>query len=182
MSLSSSPALTCNRICWPLSSSNLHASRTKQSVLVLSHPENDHAALIREAFQERPSHHWQHNSIHLSIKLSLLRLSASGLGLGEEDRLELFIEGARLLDLLSRGHCQRERHDIQVFDAVDEICARVSLKHSSAMIKGRSAHLIFGVFVDLKHLGRQLVRFEAFAVKCKQTDVIEHTAPAMSSF
>lgn len=112
MSPSSSPALTCNRICWPLSSSNLLASLTKQSVLVLSHPENDHAALIREAFQERPSHHWQHNSIHLSIKLSLLRLSASGLGLGEEDQLELFIERARLLDLLSRGHYQQERHDI----------------------------------------------------------------------
>lgn len=67
-------------------------------------------------------------------------------------------------------------------DAVDEICARVSLKRSSAMTKGRPAHLIFGVFVDLKHLGRQLVRFEAFAVKCKQTDVTEHTALAISSF
>lgn len=175
MSLSSSPALTSNQICWPLSSSNLLASTTQQSVLVLSHPENDHAALIIEAFQERPSHHWQNNSIHLSIKRSLLRLSASGLGLGEEDRLELFIEGAHLLDLLSRGHYQQERHDIQAVDAVDEICARVSQKRSSA-------HLIFGVFVDLKHLGRQLVRFEAFAVKCKQTDVIEHTALAMSSF
>lgn len=70
----------------------------------------------------------------------------------------------------------------QVLDADDEICARVSLKRSSAMTKGRPAHLIFGVFVDLKHLGRQLVRFEAFAVKCKQTDVIEHTALAISSF
>lgn len=67
----------------------------------------------------------------------------------------------------------------QVLDSVDEICARVSLKHSFAMIKGRPAHLIFGVFVDLKHLGRQLVRLETFAVKCKQTD-IEHTALAMS--
>lgn len=64
-------------------------------------------------------------------------------------------------------------------NTVAESC--VILERSSAMINGRPAHLIFGVFVDLKHLARQLVSLEAFAVKRKQSDLIEHDAPSISA-
>lgn len=80
--MSSSAAFTSNPIYWLFSSGSLLTSTTKQSFLVRPHPESDHAALITEASQGIPSHHWQRNNIHLQLSVPPLRLATSGLRLG----------------------------------------------------------------------------------------------------
>lgn len=183
-SMSSSAALTSNPIYWLFSSSSLLTSTTKRSFLVLPHPENDHAALITEACQGIPSHHWQRNNIHLQLSVLPLRLATSGLRLGGGGSIRAIY---RTLPIsLPRGQHQQDwrgkryrehpgplRSSIRGLGLWPQIliCAWVILECSSAMIYDRPAHLIFSVFVDLEHVVRQLVGLEAFAVKDKQTDV-----------
>lgn len=106
--MSSSAVLTCNLICWLFSSSSALTSTTKQSFLVLPHLKNDHAALITQALQGIPSHHWQQNNIHLQFSVPPRLLAPSGLRLGEGDRLELFIEPVCLLISFPGGPQQRD--------------------------------------------------------------------------